>query len=152
MNKQTKKNLEIGIADAIARAHRLHQGRGPEDVHVDIVNDVILVRQTGVLTPMEARLARTPEGQRLIRSARRELAEIACSERNAVVSAIIGCNILRSYGDIDVAAAEEISVLVLDANIDVLLLRRECGAVGGNSRDTGTRPTASETMDLVRNR
>jgi uncharacterized protein YbcI len=137
MSKRTKKSLEAEIADAVAQAHRQQQGRGPQDVHVDIINDVILIRQRGVLNPMETRLAATREGQRLIRSAHKELTEIARADRDAIIADIVGCKIVRSYGDIDISAAEEICVFVLDADLEKRLLRQDLDALSGIAPDAG---------------
>ncbi len=50
---QTKGQLESKIATAITQFDREHLGRGPHKVRAWIIQDMILLRLQGVLTPAE---------------------------------------------------------------------------------------------------
>ena len=72
----TKGTIEANIASAVVRFQREQQGRGASDVRAHLIGDLILVRCSGIFTPIEARLLSSDEGRRLIRSARVELRTI----------------------------------------------------------------------------
>ena len=123
MNRPTKGTIEAEVANAIVRFQREQQGRGPADARAHLVGDLILVRCAGIFTPTEARLAATDEGRKLIKSARQELRSISSAEIEAIVADIVGCAVVRSYGDISVEAAEQMEVYVLNADLEKRLGR-----------------------------
>lgn len=118
MNQPTKGMIEAEIANAVSRFQREQQGRGPSDVKVHLVGDTLLVRCTGILTPTEAHLVATEEGRRLIRSARQELRMISRNEIEAIIANIVGCKVLRSYGDVNVEATELVEVYILEEDVE----------------------------------
>lgn len=118
MNRPTKGSIEAEIAGAVVRFQREQQGRGATEVRAHLVGDLILVRCAGIFTPTEARLSATEEGRRLIKSAREELRSINRVEIEAILARIVGSEVLRSYYDVDVEAAEQIEVYVLAVNVE----------------------------------
>ncbi len=130
MSRRTKGAIEADIANAVVRFQREQQGRGPSDVRVHLVGDMLIVRSGGIFTPTESHLATTDEGRRIIRSARHELRGIHQSEIEQIVADIIGCVVKRSYCDVDVLAAEQIEVYVLNTDIERQLLRQELEILG----------------------
>lgn len=131
MNRPTKGSIEAEVASAIVRFQREQQGRGPSDVRAHLLGDLILVRCAGIFTPTEARLAATEEGRRLIRSARQELRSIVHRELEESVAGIAGCRVLRSYSDVNVEAAEQMDVFVLEADMEKRLLRQDLDRLSG---------------------
>ena len=123
MNRPTKGAIEAEIANAVVRFQREQQGRGAAEVRAHLVGDLVLVRCTGIFTPVEARLAVSEEGQKLIKSARQELRSINHTEIEEVIGHIIGCVVVRSFFDVDVEAAEQIEVYALDSDMEKRLLR-----------------------------
>jgi uncharacterized protein YbcI len=124
--------------------HREQQGRGPNDVRVTLLGDVVLVRYTGILTATETHLCKTEEGRRLIRSARHELRLISLADCEGLVARLSGCKVLRSYFDLNVEAAEQMEVYVLDLDLEKRLLRTQLDKLSGlapSSRpERGPRP------------
>jgi uncharacterized protein YbcI len=123
LSRPTRGTIEAEAANAVVRFQREQQGRGPADVRAHLVGDLLLVRCTGIFTQTEARLAVTEEGRKLIKSARQELRSINHAEIEAIVAGIVGCGVVRSYYDIDVEAAEQVEVYVLEMDIEKRLLR-----------------------------
>lgn len=110
--------LESEIANTITRFHREQQGRGPQDVHAFIVGEMVMVRCSGIFTVTEGKLSASDDGRKLISSARRELHSINHHESEALISQLCGCLVLRSYYDINVEAAEQVEVYILDRNLE----------------------------------
>ena len=125
MTRQTKGAIEAEIAGAVVKFQREQQGRGPSDVRAHLLGEMVLVRCSGIFTPTEARLAATDEGRKLIKSARQELRSINHAEIECLVGVITGCNVVRSYSDVSVEAAEQIEVFILDADLEKRLLRQD---------------------------
>ena len=123
MSRPTRGTIEAEAANAVVRFQREQQGRGPADVRAHLVGDLILVRSTGIFTPTEVRLAVTEEGRKLIKSARQELRIINHGEVEALIAGIAGCPVVRSYYDVDVEAAEQVEVYVLEVDIEKRLGR-----------------------------
>lgn len=125
MNRPTKGTIEAEIASAAVRFQREQQGRGPTDVRAHLLGDLILIRCAGIFTQTEARLSVTEEGKRLIKSARQELRSINHMEFESLLAGIVGCKVLRSYSDVNVDAAEQIEVFVLETDLEKRLLRQD---------------------------
>lgn len=131
MNRPTKGTIEAEVANAVVRFQREQQGRGPADVRAHLVGDLLLVRSSGIFTQTEAHLSATEEGRRLIKSARQELRGINRAEIESILAEIVGCRVTRSYYDVDVEAAEQIEVYVLEADVEKRLLRQDLDRLSG---------------------
>jgi uncharacterized protein YbcI len=131
VDRVTKGSIEAEIANAVVRFHREQQGRGPVDVWTRLIGDMVLVRCSGIFTPIEAHLSASDDGRKLIKSARQELRALNHGEIEGIVAGIAGCAVLRSYCDVDVEAAEQVEVYVLEADLEKRLLRQELDRLGG---------------------
>ena len=138
VSRQTKGTIEAEVANAVVRFQREQQGRGPADAHAHLMGDLILVRCAGIFTPTETRLAATEEGRRLIKSARQELRAINHEEIETILAGITGCRVLRSYCDINVEAAEQMEVFVLEIDLEKRLLRQDLDHLSGLTAKRGT--------------
>lgn len=127
----TKGSIESEVANAVVRFQREQQGRGATDVRAHLLGDLIVVRCGGIFTPIEAHLAASEEGRRLIKSARQELRSINRAEIEAIVGQIAGCEVVRSYFDLEVAAAEQVEIYVLSADVEKRLLRQDVERLSG---------------------
>ena len=72
---QTKGQLEAKIAALATTFAREQLGRGPSEARAWIVEDMILIRLKGVLTPAEERLKPDSTGRYLLKRARARLLE-----------------------------------------------------------------------------
>jgi uncharacterized protein YbcI len=131
MTRITKGTIEAEIANATVRFQREQQGRGPTEVRAHLLGDMILVRSGGIFTPGELRLVATEEGRRLIRSSRNELRAISGDEIEQIIGDLVGCKVLRSYCDVDVEAAEQMEVYVLESDLEKRLLRQDLDHLSG---------------------
>jgi len=118
MEKRTRGAVEDEFTKAIIKFEKDYLGRGPLDARTFFVNDMILVRLRGVLTPAEAKLAEDIEGQRLVKQARRQLFETSRPILEALVKDITGCNLISLHSDISTQSGERIIVLTVDRDLD----------------------------------
>ncbi len=121
----TKGGIESEVANAVVRFQREQQGRGATDVRAHLLGDLLVVRCGGIFTPTEAHPAASEERRRLIKSARYELRSINRSEIEGIIGRIAGCDVVRSYYDLEVAAAEQMEVYVLSQDVEKRLLRQD---------------------------
>jgi uncharacterized protein YbcI len=114
---RTKGQLEAEISDAITKFEREYMGRGPADARTYLVEDLVIVRLRGVLTPAEQQLAKAEDparGRRLIKEVRDELIESARVLLEAVIKDLTGCEVVSMHTDISTTLGERIIVFVLD--------------------------------------
>ncbi len=123
MSQQTKGSLESAVADAAVRFQREQHGRGAANVRAHLLGNLLIVRSTGIWTPVEARLTNSDEGRRLIKSSRYELRSLNGEEMEGLVAQIVGCAVTHSFFDVNVPAAEQMETFVLEADIEKRLLR-----------------------------
>ena len=118
MAKKTKGQLEEEISTAITKFEKEHLGRGPKEAHTFILEDMILIRLKGVLTPAEEKLAGDSEGAQLIKQMRRRLIESSRPLLEEIIQNIVGVNIFSLHTDISSRTGERIFVLCLDKNLE----------------------------------
>ena len=58
MTNKTKGQIEADISAAITQFEKDHLGRGPKEARTFIIQDMVLIRLRGVLTPAEEKLAK----------------------------------------------------------------------------------------------
>jgi len=115
---QTKGQMEAQIATAITQFDREHLGRGPHEVRAWIIQDMILIRLQGVLTPAEEKLARDPEGHRLIKEVRRQLVEGSRDMLDAMIQQITGLQVVSLHSDMSIKRGERIIVFTLTDDLE----------------------------------
>ena len=114
---RTKGQLEAEISDAITKFEREYMGRGPADARTYLVEDMVIVRLRGVLTPAEQQLAKAEDparGRRLIKEVRDELIESARVLLEAVIKDLTGCDVVSMHTDISTSIGERVIIFVLD--------------------------------------
>lgn len=101
------------MEEAVGRFHREQQGHAPQAVQVTILDDLVVVRCHGGLTPTEESLVATEAGRKLVQSARREQRALSRRLAEAEVSRALGRPVERSFYDLDVRNGEQVEVYVL---------------------------------------
>lgn len=104
-------------------------GRGPKELHTFIVNDMIMVRQRGVLTLAEEQLSDNAEGCELIRRLREKLLKNNSAVLESIIQEITGCKVIAIFTDISVEHSEKMLVFTLDQNLEKKVSKRSNFAV-----------------------
>ena len=113
---KTRGQLEAEISDAIVRFELDYMGRGPEEARTYLIDDLVLVRLRGVLTPAERQLAGvdgTPHGRELVKQVRGELIEKARPLLETIITDITGQEVRSLHTDISTIMGERIIVFSL---------------------------------------
>ena len=116
LRTQTKGELEAEIARALIHFEKEYMGRGPLETHAHLIDDMVLVRLRGVLTPAEHRLAESREhrGRYLVKQMRQEVLERGRSLLDGILREILDVGIKSIHTDISTRTGERIIVFTLE--------------------------------------
>jgi uncharacterized protein YbcI len=118
MKRKTRGQSEAEFTEAIIKFEREYLGRGPQEARTFFLNDMILVRLRGILTPAEIKLAETQEGQALVKETRRRLFESSRALLEGIVCDIVGCGVISLHTDMSTKTGERIIVFTIDTDLD----------------------------------
>ena len=121
---KTKGAIEAQISDAIVKFEVEYMGRGPKETRVHIIEDMVVVRLKGVLTPAEEQLTKSIDGKELVKKMRATLIDKARPLLYQVVGDITGTKILDLYTDISTESGERVFVFALENNLEKTLARK----------------------------
>jgi uncharacterized protein YbcI len=112
---QTQDKKESAICEGIARLQREYLGRSPREIHTYLVDDLVVIRLTGILSAAEQQLVRAApgKGRDLLKMARTGLIEISRPHLQSLVESITAAEVLSIHHDISTATGEEVIVFTL---------------------------------------
>ena len=109
---------EAAISDEMMAFQHEFVGRGPDRIRTRIVDDLVVVRSFGVLTPPEKHLAKSFEGRRLIKAMRQQVLEAGRSVLESIVQEHTGAKVISVHSDISTKSGEWLDVFVLDRDVE----------------------------------
>lgn len=109
----TKGQIESKISDAIVKFEKEYMGRGPVETRTFIIEDLIIVRLKGVLTPAEEQLTKTKDGAELIKKTRALLIEEGKALLSNMIYEITGIKVVSLHTDISTKTGERVIVFTL---------------------------------------
>ncbi len=117
LQRKSKGQLEAEISSALIAFEKEHMGRGPVDVRSHIIEDMVLIRLKGVLTPAEQHLAKDIEGIQLIKQVRAKLLENSSKLLEDVITDITGIRVVSFHTDISTKAGERVIIITFEQNL-----------------------------------
>ncbi len=117
----TKGQLEAEISSALVAFEKEHMGRGPLEARTRILQDIVLVRLTGVLTPAEKHLAVDDEGIHLIKQVRTKLLENAQRMLLDMIRGLTGIPPVSLHTDISTRTGERFIIFTLARDLESAL-------------------------------
>lgn len=118
MPEKTKGQYEAEFTRAMIQFEKEYLGRGPADARTYLIDDMILVRLQGILTPAEQKLAETKEGQSLVKETRRQLFETSRPLLEEMVATVTGFKLVSLHTDMSTRTGERVVVLIVDGNLE----------------------------------
>jgi uncharacterized protein YbcI len=118
---KTKGEIEAAISQAIIQFEIDYMGRGPKETRTHIVEDLVVVRLKGVLTPAEEQLSKSIEGKELVKKMRATLIDKARPLLYQVIGDISGTRILDLHTDISTESGERVFVFAMEKNLEKTL-------------------------------
>lgn len=116
--RKTKGQTEAEISNALIQFEMDYMGRGPQETKAFIIEDMILVRLKGVLTPAEQQLAKNPEGMNLIKKIRSNLLEQGRELVKGLIEKITGLKVISLHTDISTKTGERVIIVTLNENLE----------------------------------
>ncbi len=110
--------VEAAISDEMMAFQHEFVGRGPDRIRTRIVEDLVVVRSFGVLTPAEKQLVKSFEGRRLIKAMRQQVLEAGRSVLEGIVEKHTGAKVISVHSDISTKSGELLDVFVLDRGVE----------------------------------
>ena len=113
---KTQGEIEAAICAGISRFEQDYMGRGPKDIKAHLLDELVVVRLTGVLTAAEQHLVKslTPDrGRDLLKQVRTHLIETARPVMEAMVEGITGVKVVSLHHDISTSTGEEVILFTL---------------------------------------
>ena len=129
--QKTVGELEAEISQSVIRFEKEFMGRGPLETKTYLLDDLVVIRLRGVLTPAEMKLAKADNQQRaryLLKQVRHELIDHARPMLETLVHDILGVEINSLHTDISTKTGERIIVLSLLEKPNIALGARAYGA------------------------
>jgi uncharacterized protein YbcI len=113
---KTQGEIEAAICAGITQFQQQYMGRGPKSIHAHLIDDLLVVRLTGVLTAAEQQLVKSlsPEkGRDLLKQVRTHLVETARPVMEAMVERVTEVKVVSLHHDISTMTGEELVAFTL---------------------------------------
>lgn len=114
----TKGQLEAKISEIVSKFEIEYMGRGPKTIKTYIINDMIVVRLTGFLSPSEQKLTDNPQGIELFKKVRTSLFEGGRGYLETLIMDFIDVAIVSTHSDISTKTGEKIIFITVDKNLE----------------------------------
>lgn len=114
MEPRSKGQIEAAITAAMTQFEREYLGRGPREARSFLIDDMVLVRLKGILSPAELQLSQEPGGVAMIKTMRSRLVESCAGALTGLVTSETGCTVVSMHADISATSGERVFVFVLD--------------------------------------
>ena len=120
----TKGQMEAKISEAISKFEIEYMGRGPKNIRTYIINDMIIIRLSGFLSPSEQKLTDNPQGIELFKKVRTSLFEGGRGYLETLIIDVIGVAIVSTHSDISTKTGEKMIVITTDRNLEELITKK----------------------------
>lgn len=121
---KTKGQIEAGVTEAITQFERNYLGRGPKEAKTFIIENLVIVKLQGILSPAEQQLSHENGGVDLIKKMRTRLIESSSDDLCGLVAEETGVGVVSMHTDISSRTGERIFVFSVDADLQHLLEER----------------------------
>lgn len=122
-NLKTKGQLEALISEAIIQFEKDYMGRGPTEAKTYLVDNLVIIKLQGVLTPAEQQLANSEEsdsGRELIKKMRHALLQKGRHLFEALLTDLLGVGIRSLHTDLSTITGERVIIFSLKAVPEVV--------------------------------
>ena len=113
---KTQGEIEAAICDGMSRFEQEFMGRGPKDIRVHLIGNLLVVRLQGVLTAAEQHLVKSlpaDKGRDLLKQVRTHLIETARPLVEAMIEEAAGTKVVSLHHDISTMTGEEVVLFTL---------------------------------------
>jgi uncharacterized protein YbcI len=111
---------EAAISEEISRFEQDYVGRGPRDIQVHLLKDLLLIRLQGVLAAAEQHMVQSlaGSGRDLLKRVQSDLIETSRPIMEAMVEKVTGVKVMSMHHDIRTVTGEEVILFTLARSPD----------------------------------
>lgn len=120
----TKGQLEAKISEALSKFEIEYMGRGPKTIRTYIINDLIIVRLSGFLSPSEQKLTDNPQGIELYKKVRTSLFEGGRGYLETLIRDVIDVAIVSTHSDVSTKTGEKVIIITVEKNLEELITKK----------------------------
>jgi uncharacterized protein YbcI len=121
---KTKGQIEAAVTESITQLERDYLGRGPKEAKSFIVENLVVVKLQGILSPAERQLSHENGGVELIKKMRTRLIESSSDDLCGLVTDETGIDVVSMHTDISARTGERIFVFSLKEDLETILEER----------------------------
>lgn len=114
---KTQGQIEAAVTEAITQYERDYLGRGPKEAKSFIVENLVITKLQGILSPAEKQLSHENGGVDLIKKMRTRLIESSSDELSELVEEETGIGVVSMHTDISARTGERIFVFSLEKDL-----------------------------------
>ncbi|MDX1530921.1 MAG: DUF2294 domain-containing protein [Rhodothermales bacterium] len=114
----TKGQIEASITAALTQFERDHLGRGPREARTFVVQDLVVVRLRGILSPAEQQVSQEANGVALIKEVRSRLIESSSDHITGIIEGHTGIRVATMHTDISTRTGERVFVFGLEESLE----------------------------------
>ncbi len=114
----TKGQFEAKISEIISKFEVEYMGRGPKNIKTYILNDMIVARLMGILSPSEQKLTENAQGIELFKKVRASLFEGGRGYLETLITDFLDVAIVSTHSDISTKTGEKVIVIIVDGNLE----------------------------------
>ncbi len=142
-DSMNRNDLEAEISRALIHFEKEFMGRGPIETRTYCLDDMIVVRLKGVLTPSERKLAQSnsPRSAYLLKQVRNELLSSGRPMLEALLKEIVNLDVLSVHTDISTKTGERVIIITLDGKLNF--------GTSENSRSTASNHSQEHRMSKI---
>ena len=114
---KTQGEIEAAVCAGIIRFEQEYMGRGPKDIRTHLIEDLLVIRLSGVLTEAEQHLVQAmpaEKGRDLLKQVRTHLIETARPVMEAMIEEVTGSTVRTLHHDISTVTGEEVVLFTLN--------------------------------------
>jgi uncharacterized protein YbcI len=112
-----RNSMEVEFANFISSFIKENLGRGPRDIRVKLMENMLVFFVTGILSPMEKNVLKSKDGKRVVLEARRMYIDNSNSERIPEFERIAGSKVLEHYEAWNLEKDSAVGVVVFERDI-----------------------------------
>jgi uncharacterized protein YbcI len=121
LDGKTKGQVEAAITEAITQFERDYLGRGPKEARTFIIEDLVVVRLQGILSPAEKQLSHDNGGVELIKQMRSRLIESSSGDLCGLVYEETGIEIVSMHTDISARTGERVFIFSMAEDLETAI-------------------------------
>jgi uncharacterized protein YbcI len=114
----TKGQAEAKISEAISRFEIEHMGRGPKQIRTLMIQDLIIIRLKGFLSPSEQKLAENSQGVDLLKKVRMMLFESSRAYLEELIKEVLNVEVISTHSDVSTKTGEKVIVITVNEDLD----------------------------------